>query len=81
MVASVSGQFLGILEIPVKDKAPMKFMQLLQQGKKGDFSIINIAIENGYALPKTNEKITLDVVISAFLSKKDNTAKQGLRVA
>lgn len=80
MVATVTGQFLGIQEIPIKDKPALKMAQLLQQGKKGDFSIVNIPISDGFSAPKANEKITVAVTVSAFISKRDNSAKVGLRM-
>jgi len=81
MVATITGQFLGVEEITLKDKSPMKLMQVLQQSKRGGFTILNIPIENGYQVPKLNEKVTIEVSVSAFLSKKDNTAKLGVRIS
>lgn len=80
MIASITGQFLGIQEIAIKDKPSMRVVQLLQCSKSGKWDIATIPITNGFTPPKPNEKITLDVTVSAFLGKKDGQAKIGLRM-
>lgn len=79
MQAEVKGLFLGVIEIQVKDKPNMKMIELMQQTSYGH-EILRIPFDNGYQVPKENTMVTIPVAVSAFVSKKDGTAKLGTRL-
>lgn len=78
MIVDLTGTFLGVTEVQLRDKPPMRLVELLQSTESGH-DLIKIPVSDTFKVPEVNKPFTCKVRVSAFIGK-DKTAKVGVRM-